>query len=246
MKSKTRYTVRQLLSWHRYAGLSVALLAIHLSITGILLNHTADFSLDKSYLASPALLAWYNIELPEQLDGFRLEKNWVTEWDGQIYFNDQLVSESAHPLRGAVVTPRFFALATSEQIWLLTIDGEVIEKISAPAEKLGDISSMGVHNRHVVIKTEQGLFRADDDLIAWQPVTQQGIELSRPQPVPGPLMENLFARGHSISWERLLLDIHSGRIATQAGTFLVDLAGVTLLFLAITGFTIWLKRRHRK
>ena len=89
------------------------------------------------------------------------------------------------------------------------------------------------------------LLAADADLVAWQPIQDNGIEFSRSAPVPEGLRDHLFTRGHSISWERLLLDMHSGRIATRAGTFLVDLAGILLLFLAITGLTIWFKRLRR-
>ena len=243
MTKKNKISQRVLLTWHRYMGLSVAILAIHLAITGILLNHTNDIGLDKSYISNSTLLGLYGIQQPEQLSGFKIGDNWLSKWDGHIYFNDQEVAETIHPLHGAVITSHSYALATSEEIWLLTIDGEIIEKLNAPAEKLGDIISIGTQGNFVVIATEQGMFRADEDLIAWQPVTENGITLSQPEQIPERIKDHIFNKGHSISWERLLLDLHSGRIATQAGTMLVDLAGIVFLLLAITGFSIWLKRR---
>ena len=135
--------MRFLLWWHRHIGLTVAIVAIHLAITGILLNHTSDMGLDKTYLNNSIVLNLYDIKLPEQLPGYKIENNWLSHWNDVIYFNEQVIAESMHPLRGAVITSHFYALATSEEIWLLTIDGEVIEKFSAPGEKLGDIVSMG-------------------------------------------------------------------------------------------------------
>jgi len=237
--------MRFLLWWHRHIGLTVAIVAIHLAITGILLNHTSDIGLDKAYINNSTVLNLYDIKLPEQLTGYKIKNNWLSHWNDVIYFNDQVIAESMQPLRGAVITAHFYALATSEEIWLLTIDGEIIEKISAPGEKLGDIVSIGTQGNNVTINTEQGVFKADNDLIAWQPVKADSINWSQQAYVPKELTELLFAEGHSISWERLLLDLHSGRIATRAGTLLVDLAGVALLLLAITGFTIWLKRRKK-
>jgi hypothetical protein len=246
MTTKQKFSLRTLLSWHRYAGLGVAILAIHLAITGILLNHTSELGMNQHYIGNKTILKWYGIKLPVKLPGYQVEDNWLTYWDNTIYFNDRRIARSHRPLIGATQTSHFYALATTEEIWLLTVDGEVIEKLSSPGEKLGDILSIGQLDQHIVIKTTQGIFKADKDLVAWQPTTDQDIKWSVQQNIPHMLMESLFHQGHSISWERLMLDLHSGRIATKAGTLLVDLAGIVMLFLAITGFTIWLKRRNRK
>jgi uncharacterized iron-regulated membrane protein len=42
--------------------------------------------------------------------------------------------------------------------------------------------------------------------------------------------------------ERVLLDLHSGRIAGGAGVILMDLAAIILIFLIATGGWIWIKR----
>ena len=245
MLTRKKISARLLVTWHRYMGLTVALLAIHLSLTGILLNHTSDLTLDKRYISNPVILDWYNIKLPEELPGFRINDNWVSQFEGKIYFNDRVVTETTQTLRGAITTPNFNIITTTEEIWLLTIDGEIIEKLSAPAEKLGDITSIGKLEDSVVIKTEQGIFQADQDLIAWQRVAEHHVVLSQSQVIPVELKDQLLTRDHSINWERLLLDLHSGRLATRAGTFLIDLAGIIMIVLAVTGFIVWLKRRRR-
>ncbi len=238
--------IRSLLSLHRYIGLSVAIIAIHLSITGILLNHTNDIGIDKNYINSSTVLGWYGISHPASLSGHKLNEHWISQWNDDIYFNKKIIGQSINPLRGATTTEHFFALATSETIWLITIDGDIIEKLNAPGEKLGDIIQLGHQNKFIVIKTEQGLFKADADLVSWQPIEDTGIVWSDMDIVPAQLSDEIFTQGHSISWERVLLDVHSGRIATKAGTFLIDLAGIALIILAISGFTIWFKRRRRQ
>jgi len=248
MASKAKISIRLLLWWHRHIGLTVAIVAIHLAITGIFLNHTNELGLDKQFINSPTLLRWYGITLPGQLNGYQIENNWLSHWNDNIYFNDHVVAHNDYPLIGAITTSYFYALATSEEIWLLTIDGEIIEKLSSPAEKLGDIMAIGRLEGNVVIKTEQGSFKADEDLVAWQHIdtdtANDRLQWSATTQVPEQLSKILFAHGHSINWERVLLDVHSGRIATQAGTLLVDLAGAALMLLAITGFTIWFRRRN--
>ena len=43
--------------------------------------------------------------------------------------------------------------------------------------------------------------------------------------------------------ERVLLDVHSGRIGGMIGTILMDGAAVLLLLLALSGSWLWLRRR---
>jgi len=238
--------MKKLLSLHRYMGLVVAFFAIHLSTTGILLNHTSDIELDKQHVSSQHILGWYGIEQAEQLMGYQLDNNWISYWNNVIYFNNKTVSSGQTNLVGATTSVHFIALATSEEIWLLTIDGEIIERLNSPAEKLGDITKIGQLDKQVVIHTERGAFVADRDLVSWQPIDKGNINWSIPQVLPELTMQQILDQQHSISWERLLLDIHSGRLFTMGGVLLVDLAGLLILSLAITGVTIWFKRRRRK
>ncbi len=246
MAPKKPSFIRTLLSFHRYIGLSVAIIAIHLSITGILLNHTNDIGVDKNYISSSTILGWYGIKQPDSLPGHKLDDHWISQWNENIYFNQKIIGQSINPLRGATTTEHFYALATSETIWLITIDGDIIEKLNAPGEKLGDIIQLGQQDKFIVIKTEQGLFKADADLVSWQPIENTGINWSKPDDIPAHLSESIFAQGHSISWERVLLDVHSGRIISQGGVIIIDLAGILLIILAVTGTIIWYKRRRRK
>ena len=47
--------------------------------------------------------------------------------------------------------------------------------------------------------------------------------------------------GSPLSYERVLLDLHSGRIFGRVGVLVVDAAAVALLLLALSGFYMWFK-----
>lgn len=55
--------------------------------------------------------------------------------------------------------------------------------------------------------------------------------------------QQLF-RGRILPWERVILDLHSGRIFGPWGPWLMDAAAILLLFLAGSGVSIWWKRQR--
>ncbi len=50
-------------------------------------------------------------------------------------------------------------------------------------------------------------------------------------------------RGTGLPLERVLLDLHSGRILGEAGVWLVDAAALLFLLLAASGLWLWGRRR---
>jgi len=48
-----------------------------------------------------------------------------------------------------------------------------------------------------------------------------------------------------LTWERVMLDLHSGRLLGKPGVFGVDLMGVFLCSLAMSGTAMWWLHRHK-
>ncbi|HSH28473.1 MAG TPA: PepSY domain-containing protein, partial [Thiohalobacter sp.] len=63
--------------------------------------------------------------------------------------------------------------------------------------------------------------------------------------LPAELYEELVEhyRGEVLPLERVLLDLHSGRIFGRHGYLVMDVAAVLLIALALSGSLIWLRRR---
>ena len=49
-------------------------------------------------------------------------------------------------------------------------------------------------------------------------------------------------RDDQITWLKVIQDLHSGNIFTAQGKLVIDLIGLVLIFLAISGFIIWLPK----
>lgn len=67
----------------------------------------------------------------------------------------------------------------------------------------------------------------------------------RPAAVPAALHADMVRqyRGRGLSVERLLVDLHAGRIFGAFGTWLVDLTAIACLGLAVSGLWLWSRRR---
>jgi hypothetical protein len=53
----------------------------------------------------------------------------------------------------------------------------------------------------------------------------------------------ILYRGKGLPLERVILDIHSGRILGQAGVLLIDFMAILFLLLAMSGVWMWVKYR---
>lgn len=230
---------------HRLLGIFSALFVIYFAATGLFLNHSHQLALDKTSVQHESVLDWYGIDKPKNIPAYRLAKDWITQWQDRIYFNHKAVANSHYRLIGAVATSTFLVAALEEEIWLLTINGELVEKITSPGEKLGDMKKLGLHDDRIVIATSTGLYLADTDLIAWQPFQGEQVNWSSHDSLPDDLSSAIFSQTHSITRERLLLDMHSGRVFGTAGVIIVDLIAIVLIVLAISGTVMWYRRSNR-
>jgi hypothetical protein len=66
-----------------------------------------------------------------------------------------------------------------------------------------------------------------------------------PDTLPADIRAQIPAPERWLSWERLLLDLHSGRLFGQAGVWIVDAVGVLLITLASSGTLMWWFHRRR-
>ena len=56
--------MKKITALHKYIGIAVCIILIHLAVTGIFLNHTQDLDLDKHYVTSSWILDQYGLKVP--------------------------------------------------------------------------------------------------------------------------------------------------------------------------------------
>ncbi|NOQ15880.1 MAG: hypothetical protein GQ581_02365 [Methyloprofundus sp.] len=239
MKQTRRSPWRILYKFHRYAGLSAGIILIMLSITGIFLNHTGDLQLDKQFVSSPAILDWYGISSPEIQSAFPIPQHWISQAGQQVYLDSQVIFTSAVIMVGAVSTPEYIAIAFHDFILLVTHAGELIEKVDQQnIEKIALIDTDNIY-----VQRLGQVYYSDDALMSWQMSESSSLKWSSDELLTPAIQQRLQAAitPSILPYERVMLDIHSGRFFGTYGVFIVDLAGVLFMLLAISGTWIWLK-----
>ena len=224
---------------HRYLGIFIALVMLYVSISGILLNHpellkniNAPIWLLPGHMrvknwSRGAILAGIQLENGDYLTGGKI---------GILRFNSKgklmgeenqglpkyLYKKHVNVLYYFRLLDRYYAgtvsglfyRSGSESTW--TKDQQVHEDVKAIFEVDG--------NLHVI--SASNAFRFESGNFEQIPFTRQGETK-----VQIPLVSYFF-------------DLHSGRVLGLPGRFLMDIGGLALLSLALTGLYMWIIPRR--
>lgn len=246
-KAKSRAKLlRSLYVWHRYIGLSAALFVILLAATGLALNHTGSLRLDSRHIQSELLLDWYGIHAPNDLSSYSADSVYFTEVNERIYRGTERRDELSAPLVGAIARQDFIIVASSDTLTLLSQDGELIESLGSAAGVPADIQYIGTTtDGAIALKAADDYYLTDERFLAWNKTDPVEATWSTPLDTPPeliPMLQKAY-RGDGLTLERILLDVHSGRILGNAGVLLVDAAAFLFMLLAISGIWLWSRRR---
>ena len=99
-----------------------------LSITGIMLNHTNEFNLDKTKINNPLVLGLYETNPKETPISYKTEKHIFSPLDKQIYFDNKKLFNDKQQMRGVTNTGEIIILVLSRDVILLSHDGELIDR----------------------------------------------------------------------------------------------------------------------
>lgn len=235
-RKRARFRSR-LVRIHRWVGLIAAFILVVVSVTGVALNHTSSLGLDTRYVGQDWLLDYYGIDRPEPPTNFAVDGNWLSVLESNLYWNGEPLDTRLNQTIGAVGFGEMIIVASPSELVLLDLDGALIERMGS-AFLPGSVTRIGVQPDHgAVIATKDGLFGSDEELVEWVPIAPANIPWSSEQNAPVDLVSTVVRsfRQSLLTWERVMLDLHSGRLAGINGPLLWDIAAVALIFLAGTG-----------
>lgn len=231
--------------WHRRMGLGITVMVFFLAVTGILLNHSPALDLARKHLRADWLLSWYGLESPD-ITGVQIDGHWLSQaGEHSLFLNTIPVADCPPPLYGAAQTSGLLLALCRETLVLLTPSGELIEKLDTVSGLPMDMTQLQVREEQVYIGNGQNTYSIDLDSLAVTVQTPLNKGWSAPVTVPEQLANQLREGDEQagISLETLILDLHSGRFFGTVGVWFVDLIGILLCVLAVTGILTWINRR---
>lgn len=244
MSVRTRL-IRLLRHWHARIGVLTALFFFFLVISGIALNHTDALRLDQRKVSAHWLMQWYGLKTESPGQGYLFDHGYFS-WSGHQWVMDGHVIGADEPPLGATEVAGTRYVATASALYLYLPDGRLVDKLQGAALPAIPLRRIGSRGAWLLVDTPQGVFASSDGL-TWRPQQAAKDAWVHAQPLPLQARRHLAALfAPSLPLERIVLDLHSGRLFGRHGPLLMDTVAGILLLLSLSGVWIyWRSVRKR-
>ena len=203
-----------------------------------------------------AVLSWYGIDSPDQVLGIHSSSGWFSQLGTGVYWQQTRVAQCKKSgFVAAFSSNSQMIIACKEQLFVLDAQGEIEEKLDSlfglpvPISALASNASGEVFIQIAAQHGSAETYKLNLDSAQWTRVNEsQSRTWLALQPLPEPLENALLEqyRGSDLNWERVLLDLHSGRLFGVIGNWLMDFVAICILVLAASGLRLWWARPARK
>jgi len=245
-KSWQARLIRHLREWHRKLGIVAAFFLIFLSITGIALNHTDSFKLAHFNVKSTWLLDHYGIKAPNQLSFF---SDNIIATDQLIWLENTLLLEVATPVVSIGKFQNYILIATEQSFYIYTQRGELVDQLDTSSGLPYGISEMFLSKSNVIVKAATGYYQTDSNFYDWQKITT-AVEPSwivKTDATPEKKSSAILNyKSQFLTWERIIVDTHSGRFFGIIGVYFMDAVALLLILLSLSGIYIWIRYARAK
>jgi hypothetical protein len=235
--------------WHRRLGLLAALFVLVVATTGIVLNHTTGLALDRRFVDWTWLTAAYGDHSAE-LSAFQIDNRWLSRSaNGRVFLDTREVAPCRGELVGALRQGELLVAGCALELLLITPQGALVESVIAGTGLPVPVQSIGLLDGEVALQVEGTWWLADLDRMAFNrraPGGSAEIRQVFPDRLPEDMRSRLPVADLWLTWERVLLDLHSGRLFGRLGVLWVDLVGVFLCSLAMSGCAMWWLHRRKR
>ena len=227
---------------HGQIGTGLLVWVVWMVASGVLMNHAVDLGLTEAPVSHALQTPAQTPPQSDQLSGYLLAGHYISQIDNKVYWDAEPLGACEQPLVG-VAAAAVLVAACGDQLLLLSPAGELIEQLPWTIGA-GAITGVAEVTGGLVVATTTGSYRADAQLIEFNPL-EQSLRLSNSAvELPPELRQAVFRAANRISWFRWLVDLHTGRIAGPYGPYLVDLLGILLVVVSVTGYLLRRRRGH--
>ena len=240
--NRTSLATRLLRRWHKQLGLLAAAFFAYLALTGLFLNHSELVDPDSTPINAPWLMTWYGLKTEVPANGFRVDGLLFVASDEVWVWSGKALKPGHGQALGAARNADQLWIATNSELDLFQIDGHLVERIERDFLPAFPLRRLGTLDGRLIVETGRGAFSTTDG-IAWVPLTVGAkVSWSRIQPLSDAektSLEPLFAP--ALTLERIIADVHSGRIFGRYGMLVTDALAASLLLLVGSGIWMYFK-----
>ncbi len=248
--------IKHLRETHRQLGIALAFFTIFLAVTGMLINHGHSLKFDHTKVEASWLLDHYNIEAPDNIQKFLLGQNAEPLFavGDQVWLSQQLLFTSETAIKSAGLWQQFIVIASAGSLHIYQENGELVDVLEQLAGVPSAIQQLAIVNDDVYLQSHNGLYVSRDQLESFQPIAIAPVEQISPsawlKPVtvskPEQAQYQHYYRSQILNWERVLLDIHSGRFFSGMGVLFMDLVAIFLIILSLSGVYMWVRQARAR
>jgi hypothetical protein len=209
--------------WHRRFAVFIAIWILVLAVSGVLINHANDWGLDSTPLPGFLQSSIYGIETDSEAQC--AEKEFEGVDCSAVFARLKLAA-------GEVLLSEY-------DLYLLDGAGRLVEKLTASHLGLDTLDAGLHHDARIYLRDSRTTVSTDLELLE--------NEVLEPEARAALSGHDWLVRGErnsTITWERLLLDLHAARFLGPLATTFSDLMAVLILILAVSGSWLYRLRRN--
>lgn len=207
--------------WHRALGIASTLIVIVTVLTGLTLNDGQSLGLSEGHPHNALVDRLYRQSAASVPQGFETPRGWVTQLGAQTYLDTQPIAQHDTPLIGALVRDDMLLIAYRDGLVQYDDKGQLVESYGALDGLPPPLSQLGGDAKAVAVETASGVLYFDRTGQGERRAERSHDRLVNPARLPRELKASLADayRGSGVTYERVLLDLHSGRLFGRVGGF---------------------------
>ena len=221
-------------------------------MTGVLINHAHHMGLDKRGVKIDWLLDFYGISLPSKINHFTHLPSPLVGIDNQLWLEDRLILESSLPVLWALWYQKQIIAIDARQLYIFDHLGQLLETQGSSSGLTPPLSNLSISiDNRVLLHTKEGPLRSDQQLLDWQSTDETApdnpsryVSIAHALDINPKLLT--LSRSEHLSWERVILDMHSGRLFGAWAIWLWDLFALALMLLTLSGIWMWQNKKFRR
>lgn len=227
------------LRWHRRIGVVAAFFVLVLVVTGILLNHAHDLGLDKAPLQNDWLRGYYGLAPTGRATvRYPLSNKEIVIRDGRLHVDAAPLTDCPRFV-GVMETQGQVLVVCADRLVLLTPNGELIDQADSLRGIPSGLSAVAKQGDDILLRQGQDSLGVNLADLSVHPVAaRQDVRWQQ----TASLDSGNAAEG--ITWQRVIQDLHSGRLFGTVGVWLVDAMAIAMAVLALSGALLYFRRRH--